>query len=106
MKKSKKQDWYNLSQLLAILSGTLIVGAGLFANMWATSYSAIQTNIGLIYQSKDVEPNAQPYLLEANNILKIYTSISDVLFKSFLMGGIVFLFGSLSFWVIGYYSRS
>lgn len=105
MKKSRKNDWHNLAQILAILSGTLIVGAGLFANMLATSYSAIQTNVGLIYESKNVEPNAQPYFLEANNILKNYTRISYDLFRYSLGGGIVFLFGSLLFWAIGFHSK-
>ena len=105
MKKSKKQDWFNLAQILAILSGTLIVGTGLFANMLATSYSSIQTNVGLIYQAKEVEPNAEQYLLEANNELKNYTRLSYNLIKYFLVVDGLFLIGSLIAWFIGYKSK-
>ena len=105
MKKSEKQDWHNLANILAILSGTLLIGAGLFANMLATSYSAIQTNVGLIYQSQEVEPNAKPYLLEANKVLSNYTNIIYTLFKCFLGGGIVLFFGSLGSWFWAYKSK-
>ena len=105
MKKSKKQDWHNLAQILAILSGSLFVIAGLFINAFANYHSAVQKNNELIYQVKTIEPNALPYLREANNLLSKMQFSAYNNFKWSLKIGILISLGSLIAWFIGYKSK-
>ena len=105
IKKSKKQDWYNLAQILVILSGSLFVVAGFFINASANYHSAIQTNNELIYQVKTIDPNALPYLRESNNLLGKMQLSAHNNFKRSLNMGILVSLGSLTAWFIGYKSK-
>ncbi|MBI2105886.1 hypothetical protein HYT56_03555 [Candidatus Woesearchaeota archaeon] len=104
-KKSKREAYFILAQILAILSGSLFVVAGFFINASANYHSAIQTNNELIYQVKTIEPNALPYLRESNNLLGKMQLSAYNYFKWFLIiGGLVSL-GSLIAWFRGYKSK-
>ena len=105
MKKSKKQDWHNLAQILAILSGSILIVAGFFINVTANANSAMQTNTGLIYQAKVAEPNAVPYLQESNNLLGQLVKITYKYFKWFLWSGLIVAFLSIITWFRGYKSK-
>ena len=105
MKKSKKHDWYNLAQILAILSGSLFIIAGFFINAFADYQSSMQVNNGLIYQAKSIEPNALPYLRDSNKILGEMALSAYKYFNLSFYAGVVVSLGTLIAWFMGYKSK-
>ncbi|MBI2523563.1 hypothetical protein HYW19_04165 [Candidatus Woesearchaeota archaeon] len=91
MKKSKKEDWYNLAQILAIISGTFIIGAGIY-----TSLSANYFNLILINNLNSIELNQM-----FGDLVNTFFKKSNNLF--FI--GIFFIFCSIGSWIKGYYTR-
>ena len=66
IKKSK--PLFDLSVLLATLSGFLLVGASIFANQSSDNYTSMQNNVQQIYDNQ-TDSNAIEYIRISNNVL-------------------------------------
>ena len=104
--KSKKESFYVLAQILAILSGTWMVGAGMFLNYLTFALGFMQVQTKIVIGTFQYNNSNFTYGL-SKPIEIIASSVTDTAnFYVFLFGGgIVFAFLALCFWSIGYIQK-
>lgn len=101
-KINKRNSWYKLSEILAILSGTWIVASGIFITLASNSLFQQQNQISISQQA--ILANNPEIVSLSNQTVSSLSKIvvnSVELFKFLFYVGIVLGILSLVFWFLG-----
>ena len=97
-----KKDFFMLAQILAILSGTWIVGAGVFMNFALTNTILLQNQVGVIIDITHTNnTNLTTELVSSAEGLVTNIDSSLNIFLTIFMLAIIFAIFSILCWIVG-----